>query len=299
MSLLDRFVRVGERNPLVESLRDQQMVNGDAVAAARLAGVATLAEYAPGATLDVQGSTETDVYYLLIGEVSIMLNGQEVARRHAGQHVGEMAMIDRSAHRAATIVARDQVIAAKVTEPAFTAVAQEHPYLWRRIAVELGARLRQRGRFVRERNATPIVFIGSSRESLPVVEALTIAGTGLPYILRPWTGGVFAASSFPIDDLAAQVVACDFAALVLGPDDLVISRGKSSDAPRDNVVFELGLFMGALARSRTFLVVPRGLDVKIPTDLSGLTPIHYTPDLSDLATVCGEITQAVSRLGAR
>jgi len=299
MRLLDRFTRSGANDPLVEALRDQQMVNGNAVVAAQLAAVATLVEYAPGATLDVQDSAETDVFFILMGEVSIVLNGQEIARRHAGQHVGEMAMIDRSVRRSATIVAREPVVAAKITEPAFAAIAEDHAYLWRRIAIELGARLRQRGRFVRQRNDTPVMFVGSSRESVPVVEALQKAATGLSYILRPWTGGVFAASSFPIDDLAAQVFACDFAALVLGPDDLVVSRGKLSDAPRDNVIFELGLFMGALERSRTFLVVPRGVEVKVPSDLLGLTPIHYTPDLSDLASACGELTQAVIRLGAR
>jgi predicted nucleotide-binding protein len=47
----------------------------------------------------------------------------------------------------------------------------------------------------------------------------------------------------------------DFAILVLTPDDLTQSRGKQQPSPRDNVVFELGLFIGALGRDRVFMVV--------------------------------------------
>lgn len=301
MSLLDRFTLDGANQGLAEAIRDQQMVHGDLTLASALATVVRLQEYAPGAALDLQGSPETDLYFLLMGEVSILVNGQEVARRRAGQHVGEMALIDKSARRSATMIAREPVVAAKISEPDFSAIAQKNPYLWKRIAVELGSRLRERSRFIRQKNDTPIVFIGSSTESLPIVQSILHAGKDLPYILRPWTGGVFSASSFAIDDLAAQVTACDFAVLVLGPDDVVISRGIESTAPRDNVILELGLFMGALDRSRTYLVVPRDVDVKIPTDLMGLTPIKFSQDrpAESMAQVCSEITRAVNRLGAR
>jgi predicted nucleotide-binding protein len=74
--------------------------------------------------------------------------------------------------------------------------------------------------------------------------------------------------------------------------------------PRDNVVFELGLFIGALGRRRVFVVIPRGAEIKIPTDLLGLTPISYAPgDAVDLAArlgpVCTEIRDVVSQRGSR
>jgi hypothetical protein len=67
----------------------------------------------------------------------------------------------------------------------------------------------------------------------------------------------------------------DFAILVLSPDDIVQSRNDSNLGPRDNVIFELGLFMGRLGRERTFAVHQRNAHVKIPTDLSGVTLAAY------------------------
>jgi predicted nucleotide-binding protein len=98
-----------------------------------------------------------------------------------------------------------------------------------------------------------------------------------------WSDGVFGASSFAIESLETQIGIADFAVLVVGPDDQVTSRGVASDAPRDNVVFEVGLFMGALSRSRTFLLAPMGRKVKIPTDLLGLTTLQFDPAASNPA----------------
>jgi Predicted nucleotide-binding protein containing TIR-like domain len=73
----------------------------------------------------------------------------------------------------------------------------------------------------------------------------------------------------------------DFAAFVFAQDDWT-SKGAAPDAaaaqasPRDNVVFEAGLFGGALGIRRTFILHARG--AKLPTDLLGLTSIRYDPD---------------------
>lgn len=303
MQPIDRFSGGPTAPPLLDALRNQYAIHGDERIAGALAQVAKLAQYPPGTRIIEQGAADNDVYFILMGEVSIVINGYEIARRSAGQHVGEMAVLDPAARRAATVVTRDTVVLVAIAEPNFAAIAAQYPTLWRRIAAELGDRLRQRSRFIRQRNEVPILFIGSSRESLPVVEALVAGLKSAPFIVRPWTGDVFSASQFPIDDLAKQVFQCDFAALVLGPDDQVLSRGITSSAPRDNVVFELGLFMGALERARTFLVIPRGADVKIPTDILGLTPLHFASGSTTLADglipVCQELSALIGKLGPR
>src|SRR5438270_12555465 len=48
--------------------------------------------------------------------------------------------------------------------------------------------------------------------------------------------------------------------------------GSGQASPRDNVVFEAGLFGGALGMSRTFIVHAGG--AKLPSDLLGLTCVR-------------------------
>ena len=113
-----------------------------------------------------------------------------------------------------------------------------------------------------------------------------------------WSTAVFSASHFVMDDLDAQLrVFSDFAVLVAGPDDQVTSRGEVSDAPRDNVVFELGLCMGALSRFRTFLLVPSGQKLKIPSDLLGLTLIKFDAEATDPAVaVDGAVEELIRQI---
>lgn len=98
--------------------------------------------------------------------------------------------------------------------------------------------------------------------------------------------------------------ATDFAILVLNADDMTLSRGSQHSSPRDNVVFELGLFMGALGRNRTLIVLPDDADIKIPTDLLGITPIAYhkgeVADISSwIAPACTQIAKNIERLGSK
>jgi len=269
------------------------MVGGDAPLAIALADVAELVAAEPGDVVITQGGADDDLYLVVSGRVEIRIHGRLIAERAAGTHVGEMALIDPSARRSATVVAKEASVLARVPEPAFSNVADAHPKLWRALAVELGDRLRERTKFIRVPNEKPLIFLGSSREALPVAASLRDLVQCPEIDVRVWTDGVFGASRFPMEGLEAQLDAADFAVLVAAPDDLVISRGEPSEAPRDNVIFELGLFMGALTRKRTFMLVPCGVDLKIPTDLLGLTPLLYDP-----AAPAGGIKKAGEELGA-
>jgi predicted nucleotide-binding protein len=60
------------------------------------------------------------------------------------------------------------------------------------------------------------------------------------------------------------------------PDDTRTKRHQLGAIPRVNVVFELGLFMGALGRERVFMVVQAGTD--LPTDLAGIAPAQFNTD---------------------
>ncbi|MDD1820524.1 nucleotide-binding protein, partial [Pseudomonas aeruginosa] len=78
-----------------------------------------------------------------------------------------------------------------------------------------------------------------------------------------------------LESLEEQLDECDFAIAIAQPDDSVTMREETKNTPRDNVIFELGLFVGRLGRARTFLLEPRGDEVHLPSDLKGLTTIGY------------------------
>jgi CRP/FNR family cyclic AMP-dependent transcriptional regulator len=302
-SMLSRFQGDDGRRRLADLLRAQGIVGGDAAIAREIADVAVVRELLPGNILIEQKSAANDLFLIVSGTFRVFVNGREVASRKAGQHVGEMVIIDPSLNRTATVIASEESIVAQVDEKTFSCLADKNPRLWRAFAVELCQRLNERRKFHAEPNSKPILFIGSSKEHLNVAEALA---AGVPKDIASvtlWSDGVFGASKFPIEDLETQIGIADFAVLVVGADDRVVSRGSESDAPRDNVVFELGLFMGALSRSRTFLFAPRGHKIKIPTDLLGLTTLQFAPAASNPAdmvkTALDDLTKIIADKGPK
>ncbi len=115
----------------------------------------------------------------------------------------------------------------------------------------------------------PRVFIGSSSEALAVAQAIH-ANLEHQCFCEIWTHGVFGINKLPLESLLSVASHTDYAIIVFHPDDLVTTRGKRKNTPRDNVIFELGLFIGKLGKDRTCFVQPRGIDIKIPSDLVGL-----------------------------
>lgn len=301
--MLCRFQGLSGRRLVIEALKAQRVVGHDDALAHELAARLTLRQLSAGEVLIEQGDVDNDFFFVLAGQLAIWVHGRQVATRGAGTHVGEMALIDPSSRRSATVKAAELTVVAQISEAAFVEVADAHPRLWRSIAVELGRRLDERGRFFIQPNDTPVVFIGSSRESLAVAEALKRKLEASNLVVNLWSEGVFGVSRFPMEDLETQLKVADFAVLVGSADDRVTSRGLDSEAPRDNVVFELGLFMGALSRTRTFLLAPCGADLKIPTDLLGLTLIRFDPNASSvgraLTPACREIQRAIDSLGVK
>ena len=159
-------------------------------------------------------------------------------------------------------------------------------------------------KLIDHRNVRPIIFLGSSSESLHIANQIKAGINGDDVSINLWTSDVFMPSHFPIDDLSDQVRKSDFAVLIISSDDLVKSRNESYQAPRDNIIFELGLFMGSLSRKRTFLIYPDRENVKLPSDLEGITTIRYVNDndeglLGNLNDVCAQILNSVNILGPK
>lgn len=298
-----RFTGADGRRRLVAALQDQWLLRNDTALAELFADHVTLDELSPGTALMEQGAADNDVAFVLVGQVDVVVNGRPVATRRAGQHVGEMALIDTAARRAATVIARESCVVARITEPDFTALAHGRPELWRHLAQELATRLRQRNTLVAERNTIPHVFVGSSSEQYAVADALA-KGVASPTVdVATWKMGVFGPSGYTMDSLEAEAGRSDFAILVLGADDRVRSRKRRSFAPRDNVILELGLFIGHCGRERVFLLTPSGLDVKIPTDMLGISALRFAPAARrtplDVKDAVGELAQTIHQMGPR
>jgi len=305
--MITRFQGSEGMRHLVATLLTQQTVQNDENLARDLAAIVSLVQIEPNCTDSMfikQGGADNEIYLILAGSVSILVNGREKARRKTGQHVGDLAAIDPAARRSASVVALEQTVLAKVTEPDFTRLAMKYPIVWRRLALEIAERLRQRGLEVQAPNIIPEVFVGSSVEALPIAREIQSALAHDPIVVRVWTDGVFRASRGAVESLLEAVNNADFAALVLTADDTVISREIERQAPRDNCIFELGLFMGALGRDRSFIIKPRGVDIKLPSDLLGITPLEYASGSQEtlsarVAHVCNDIQKAVSILGPK
>ncbi|MGO9837692.1 MAG: TIR domain-containing protein [Polyangiaceae bacterium] len=308
--MLSRFEGAAGRDALIEVLRTHAPVLvHDVGIATRVADCVTLRELAHGDLLIRQDDTDNDLYFVLSGTFRVFVNGRDIAERSVGQHLGEMAIIDPSLRRTASVAAAAQSVVAKMRGADFLALANDHPPVWHATARELSRRLDARKKFHPTPNEIPRVFLGSSRETLPVAKALKRAvervakAKSLNLTAIIWSDGVFGASKSAIEALEVQLRLSDFAILVAGKDDKVRSRGTQKDAPRDNVVFELGLFMGALSRTRTFLLVPQGVNLKIPSDLLGQTPLQFDPKEPSLAkalrAAAGEIGDIVEKNGAK
>ena len=304
MEMINRFRDAEGHKQLISVLRKQIIIQGDENLSTELASQAEILQFESGEELIAQDDVDNDIYFILAGRLAIIVKGREVAIRNSGQHVGEMVLVDPSAKRSASVVAIEQTVVAKIAEVSLRRLADKYPRIWQLIAGELAERLRQRNRLVISKNPRPVVFIGSSKESLPIAEAIQSNLEHDDLIVRLWTDGVFGASQFVITELEKQVREADFAILVLGADDEVVSRDEKSDAPRDNVIFELGLFMGALSHERTFMIVPHEGDIKIPTDLLGLIPLSYKSDDPanldpSLETVCNQLRNIINKAGVR
>lgn len=299
----ERFEGAENRHRLVTALKRQEFACGSDAIAEAVADVGTLAEYNDGDKLVIQDAHDDDIFMLLAGSALILINGYEYQARKAGQHVGEMAAIEPSLQRSATVVATETVVALKLTSTAFMALGVRFPQIWLPIAQELSRRLYQRNTTIPVPNAAPKLFIISSSEAKPIAYAIR-DGLKSDVFSTVWDDGVFFAGGYPLEALEKQVAESDFAVAIAEPDDIIRSRGRQSPTLRDNVLFELGLFMGKLSRYRAIVVHPRVKNLWIPSDLQGLTVIPYeagddTTVEPRLAPVCDAIRQLVKDRGVR
>ena len=148
----------------------------------------------------------------------------------------------------------------------------------------------------------PRIFLGSSGKQEKLLQALT---RGLEDVARvePWTTS-FNPGTTTLERLLQLAHEVDFAVFVFAQDDWTsTSRPASHDpesavaSPRDNVVFEAGLFGGALGMHRTFILHANGS--KLPSDLLGFTCVRYgeATTATEMRTVNQKLRKAIEGEG--
>ncbi|PKG83501.1 DNA-binding protein [Colwellia sp. 75C3] len=148
----------------------------------------------------------------------------------------------------------------------------------------------------------PKIFIGSSVEGLNIAYAIQ---QNLTHDAEStvWDQGVFDLSKTTIESLDKTLESMDFGVFVFSADDVTTMRDKESPTVRDNVLFELGLFIGKMGRNRVFFVIPDGTTIHIPTDLLGVTPGKYESGRADgsfqaaTGAVCNQMRTQIKSLG--
>ena len=149
----------------------------------------------------------------------------------------------------------------------------------------------------------PRIFLGSSGKQAKLLAALT-HGLGDICRVEPWTTS-FNPGTTTLDRLLELTREVDFAAFVFAQDDWTTPSAPVSPAPesglaspRDNVVFEAGLFGGVLGMRRTFILHARG--AKLPTDLLGLTCVRYDEAITpaEMRSVNQTLRQAIENEGS-
>ena len=145
----------------------------------------------------------------------------------------------------------------------------------------------------------PRIFLGSSGKQAELLDAIA---SGLADVadVEPWTT-TFNPGRGTLDRLVELSQEVDFGAFVFAQDDWTSADAAEPGqaSPRDNVVFEAGLFGGTLGMRRTFILHANGS--KLPSDLLGLTTVRYDPatGAEELRGITGKLRQAIATEGQR
>src|SRR6267142_1135704 len=148
----------------------------------------------------------------------------------------------------------------------------------------------------------PRIFLGSSGKQEKLLQALTRGLADVAHV-EPWTTS-FNPGTTTLERLLELTHEVDFATFVFARDDWTSTSPSASPppesaqaSPRDNVVFEAGLFGGVLGMRRTFILHASGS--KLPTDLSGLTCVRYdgSTTAAEMKVVCQKLQKAIENEG--
>ena len=150
------------------------------------------------------------------------------------------------------------------------------------------------------------VFVGSSNERKTAATdlvALLRERLGKTVTIELWPDA-FLLSKTNIESIEQAALNADFAVLLVTADDALRIRRKQAFAPRDNITFEIGFFMGHLGRERCYVVQQKVPRLRVASDLLGVTVASFavarrTDVRAALAPVSDQLATAIRAQGPR
>lgn len=131
------------------------------------------------------------------------------------------------------------------------------------------------------------LFIGSSKNGLKIAYAIQ-ENLSKEFEVIVWDQGVFELSQSTLESLMEILNEIDIASFLFIPEDVIKIENRETLSVRDNVIFELGLFLGKLGRNKVSFVVPENTNsIHLPTDLLGITYGIYDDKASNLTAAVG------------
>jgi hypothetical protein len=138
----------------------------------------------------------------------------------------------------------------------------------------------------------PKIFIGSSSLGLDAAEEARGFLSSIADVFLWKDGNVWEPNRSTFDNLMRMSNYFDFGVFVATSDDLTLFSEKLVIEPRDNVILEMALFLGAIGKDKSFLLVEDG--VKLPSDFSGIyMPRFKRKDSASIKSACGELISKI------
>lgn len=114
-----------------------------------------------------------------------------------------------------------------------------------------------------------------------------------PLQVMSWQdNAIFRNSEHPLEALLRELKASEFGIFIFARDDAINLRDVEQLSPRDNVIFEAGMFISDLNRDRVFIVVER--DARVLSDYKGLQYLEFNAcSEADISASCEDISKQI------
>jgi hypothetical protein len=139
----------------------------------------------------------------------------------------------------------------------------------------------------------PKIFIGSSTLGYETAEKVKELLQNTCDCILWKDPGVWESNRSTFENLVKMVSHFDFGIFVATADDLTLTNDKIVIESRDNVILEMALFLGALGRDKSFLLVEDG--TKLPSDFNGIfMPRFDRKSALSISIACKEFEEKIT-----